>query len=70
MSYYDNSKNLETNTYSPVDFKKNNSKVGYYSSATKDPEIEDLKKKYGVKSYKNIDKYPDSFGNLEIRKVP
>ena len=71
MSYYDRPKNYESETYSPVDFKKSTAKVGYYSSSTKDPEIEDLKERYGVKSYRNKDKYSDSYNNFgEIRKVP
>ena len=71
MSYTGNSKNLDVGSYSPVDFKKSPLKVGYYNSSTKDPEIEDLKEKYGIKSYRNREKYGDSYNDFQqIRKVP
>ena len=71
MSNYGNTyKNLSEEVYSPVDFKKSSVKSPLYTSSAKDPEIEDLKNKYGINSTRNIDKYSDSYRKFDhIKKV-
>ena len=71
MSSYQNGyKNISEEVYSPVDFKKSAVKSPLYTSSAKDPEIEDLKNKYGINSTRNIDKYSDSYNKFDhVKKV-